>query len=101
MDACQLGRNSIPFAAVIGTEAEALRMIGRPRDARLFDTLAVDTLASFPQLYAWVRSHPRKLLYRRSIGCVTAISRIGATLIPTGSQSLTACVQPCQRCVPC
>jgi len=62
MDACQLGRNSIPFAAVIDTEAEALRMIGRPRDARLFDTLAVDTLASFPQLHAWVRSYPRELL---------------------------------------
>jgi hypothetical protein len=37
-------------------------MIGRPRDARLFDTLAVDTLASFPQLHAWVRSYPRELL---------------------------------------
>jgi len=97
----QLGRNSIPFAAVIDTEAEALRMIGRARDARQFDTLAAHTLASFPQLHAWVRSHPRKLLYRRSIGCVTAISHIGATSIPTGSQSLSACVRPCQRRVPC
>jgi hypothetical protein len=62
----QLGRNSIPFAAVIDTEAEALRMIGRGRDARQFDTLAAATLSSFPQLRAWVRSHPRKLLEHAS-----------------------------------
>jgi hypothetical protein len=60
------GRNSIPFAAVIDTEAEALRMIGRGRDARQFDTLAAATLSSFPQLRAWVRSHPRKLLEHAS-----------------------------------
>jgi hypothetical protein len=58
----QPGRNSIPFAAVIDTESEALRMIGRVRDARQFDMLAAATLASVPQLHAWVRSHPRKLL---------------------------------------
>ena len=62
----QLGRNSIPFAAVIDTEAEALRMIGRGRDARQFDTLAAATLSSFPELRAWVRSHPRKLLEHAS-----------------------------------
>lgn len=58
----QLGRNSIPFAAVIASEAEALRMIGRVNDARRFDALAAVTLASFPLLRAWVRSHPLKLL---------------------------------------
>lgn len=58
----QLGRNSIPFAAVIATEDEALRMIGRVNDARRFDTLAASTLASFPLLRTWVSSHPLKLL---------------------------------------
>ena len=51
---------------MIDTEAEALRMIGRVRDARQFDMLAAATLSSFPQLHAWVRSHPRKLLEHAS-----------------------------------
>ncbi len=58
----QLGRNSIPFAAVIPSEAEALRMIGHVSDARRFDALAVATLASFPSLRPWVSAYPLKLL---------------------------------------
>jgi hypothetical protein len=58
----QLGRNSIPCAAVIATEAEALRMIGRVNDARRVDALAAATLDSFPALRIWVSNHPLRLL---------------------------------------
>lgn len=57
-----LGRNSIPFAAVIESEADALRMIGRVNDACRFDALAAATLASFPSLRPWVTARPLKLL---------------------------------------
>jgi hypothetical protein len=58
----QLGRNSIPVAAVIACEDDALRMIGRTADARRFDRLAAATLAIFPALRAWLCSHPLTLL---------------------------------------
>jgi len=58
----QLGRNSIPVAAVIGTEAEALRMIGRVDDARRFDRLSEATLVEFPTLRPWMLNHPLKLI---------------------------------------
>lgn len=58
----QLGRNSIPVAAVIASEAEALRMLGRSGDALRFDRLAAATLAAFPSLHAWVSANPLKLI---------------------------------------
>lgn len=58
----QLGRNSIPAAAVVTTEAEALRMLGRGADALLFDRIAAATLAAFPDLRDWVATNPLKLL---------------------------------------
>lgn len=58
----QLGRNSIPVAAVVATEAEALRMIGRGGDALHVDRLAAMTLEAFPVLRAWVMANPLKLL---------------------------------------
>jgi hypothetical protein len=58
----QLGRNSIPVAAVIPSADEALRMIGRAADARRFDRLAGATLDAFPVLRAWLCSQPLKLL---------------------------------------
>jgi hypothetical protein len=58
----QLGRNSIPVAAVIPSEDDALRMIGRTADARRFDRLAAATLGAFPALRAWLSSQPLKLL---------------------------------------
>lgn len=58
----QLGRNSIPAAVSIPSEADALRMIGRGAEARRFDTLAGATLAAFPSLSPWVRAHPLALL---------------------------------------
>ncbi|NNG25864.1 DUF3322 domain-containing protein [Telluria aromaticivorans] len=58
----QLGRNNIPVAAVIPSVEDALRMIGRAADARLFDRLAGATLEAFPALRAWLGSQPLKLL---------------------------------------
>lgn len=58
----QLGRNSMPAAASIPSEADALRMIGRGAEARRFDALAGATLEAFPLLRAWVRAHPLALL---------------------------------------
>lgn len=58
----QLGRNNIPVAAVIPSEADALRLIGRASEARRFDQLAASTLAAFPALLPWVCRQPLKLL---------------------------------------
>ncbi|WP_020657015.1 Wadjet anti-phage system protein JetD domain-containing protein [Massilia niastensis] len=58
----QLGRNKVPFAAVIETDADALRLIGRAADARRFDQLAQATLDAFPQLRSWVSAYPLRLL---------------------------------------
>jgi hypothetical protein len=58
----QLGRNRIPVAALIPTEADALRLIGRTADARRFDRLAAATLDAFPALRPWISSHPLRLL---------------------------------------
>lgn len=58
----QLGRNRIPVAAVIGSETEALRMIGKEDDARRFDRLAEATLAEFPALRTWLASHPLRMI---------------------------------------
>lgn len=58
----QLGRNSVPEAAIIPTEADALRLIGRSADARRFDRLAALTLDAFPALRPWLRGQPLKVL---------------------------------------
>lgn len=58
----QLGRNRIPVAAVLSSEADALRMIGRSSEARRFDGLAATTLAAFPALRPWVRKHTLELI---------------------------------------
>lgn len=58
----QLGRNSIPVAAVIPTEADALRLIGRAGDGRRFDQLAAATFEAFPVLRPWVLSRPLRLI---------------------------------------
>jgi len=70
----QLGRNSLPAAAVIPTEADALRLIGRGADARRFDSLADATLAAFPLLRPWIRAHPLVLLEHGAVwGKVLAV----------------------------
>jgi len=58
----QLGRNRIPVAAVIDSEASALRMIGRTTQARRFDELVTATLEAFPSLRPWLVEHPLRLI---------------------------------------
>lgn len=58
----QLGRNRLPAAAVIPTEADALRMLGRGSDARRFEQLAGTTLAAFPALRPWIHAHALVLI---------------------------------------
>ncbi|WP_332879727.1 Wadjet anti-phage system protein JetD domain-containing protein [Massilia sp. S19_KUP03_FR1] len=87
----QLGRQQVPVAARFVTADDALRAIGCLTDARRFDQLAAVTLATFPELRAWVgnraltlldqadewerilvilqwfRAHPRPALYLRQL----------------------------------
>lgn len=58
----QLGRNSVPAAAVIASEDEALRMLGRRENVLRFDRLAAMTLAAFPSLRSWISANPLELL---------------------------------------
>lgn len=50
----QTGRNRLPERALVATELDALRMVGRVADARRFDQLAAVTLDEFPQLRGWL-----------------------------------------------
>lgn len=61
----QLGRNRIPVAAIVESEAIALRMIGRGADARRFDELVAMTLGAFPVLRPWLARQPLRLLEHR------------------------------------
>lgn len=63
----QLGRNRLPAAAVIPTEADALRMLGRGSDARRFDQLAGATLAAFPVLRPWIHKHALVLIEQADV----------------------------------
>ncbi|NRR34364.1 hypothetical protein HSX11_29760 [Oxalobacteraceae bacterium] len=58
----QLGRNRVPDAAVIDTEGDALRLLGRQADARRFAQLAGATLALFPPLRDWLTRRPLTVL---------------------------------------
>jgi hypothetical protein len=58
----QLGRQQVPAAACFTIADDALRLIGRLADERRFDRLAGMTLAAYPELHAWVGSHPLTLL---------------------------------------
>lgn len=61
----QLGRNRIPIAAIVDSEASALRMIGRGADAHRFDELVAMTLGAFPALRPWLARQPLRLLEHR------------------------------------
>lgn len=87
----QTGRQRLPEAAVIPTEADALRLAGRQADMRRFEQLAALTQDQFPQLSGWLErrglavlehaaawprvlailawfcAHPRPRLYLRQI----------------------------------
>jgi hypothetical protein len=58
----QLGRNRVPSAVFVPSREDALRMIGKRRQAERFDELAASTLAAFPSLRSWLERRPLSLL---------------------------------------
>src|SRR5690606_12532930 len=52
------GTNALPIAAVVPTEADALRLIDCSAAAERFQSLADETLARFPELGAWLARRP-------------------------------------------
>jgi hypothetical protein len=58
------GRNALPQAIRVPTEADALRLLGRQREAERFEQLCAQTLAGFPELKDWIGKRPLTLLER-------------------------------------
>ena len=54
----QLGRNRLPDRIFVPTETDALRLIGREREARRFQELHKITTAMFPELAEWLGLRP-------------------------------------------
>lgn len=57
-----LGRQRFPSGIVVPGEADALRLLGRVRDAERFQALADATLAAFPALRDWMARKPMLVL---------------------------------------
>lgn len=58
----ELGRNRVPRSAFVPTEEDALRLIGKTRDAQRFRVLCEQTLQEFPTLNDWLVRKPLILL---------------------------------------
>lgn len=58
----QLGRNRIPVAAVVQTEADALALLGVTERVAAFERLVALTSASFPELTSWLAGSTATLL---------------------------------------
>src|SRR3984893_12251230 len=58
----QLGRNQIPDGISVPTETDALRLIGKTKDAQRFDECAQFTLGTFPSLAEEIRRRPLTML---------------------------------------
>ncbi len=58
----QLGRNQIPDGISVPTELDALRLIGKAKDAQRFEECAQSTLVVFPSLAEWIRRRPHSML---------------------------------------
>lgn len=58
----QLGRNRIPGRLIVPTRDDALRWIGKLRQAERFHLLATATLARFPGLRSWIEKRPLRML---------------------------------------
>jgi hypothetical protein len=54
----QLGRNRIPRAVTLPTEADALKLIGRENEFLRFEQLLKTTTNSFPDLLGWLARKP-------------------------------------------
>src|ERR1700722_7878075 len=61
IDHRQLGRNRAPAAASAPTREDALRLIGKQKQADRFEQLAAATLALCPELRAWTVRKPLAL----------------------------------------
>jgi hypothetical protein len=58
----QLGRNKVPKSISVPSETDALRLIGKEKEAKLFRSLARVTLEAFPSLRGWILRKPLTLL---------------------------------------
>lgn len=58
----QLGRNSLPVAAVFDEAADAVAFAGKRREAARLAILAREIESAFPSLANWVASHPLVVL---------------------------------------
>ncbi len=56
------GEHRIPVAAIIPTEADALRLLRRGAEMARFERAAEVTLARFPELRPWIARRPLQLL---------------------------------------
>jgi hypothetical protein len=64
IDHRQLGRNRVPQAIIVATEADALRLIGKEPEAERFQRLVSETLEAFPLLRDWLARRPLTVLER-------------------------------------
>jgi hypothetical protein len=62
IDHRQLGRNRVPAAVTVATREEALRLVGRQRQADRFEKRAAATTDAFPELRAWLAKRPMVVL---------------------------------------
>ncbi|MBX3215715.1 MAG: hypothetical protein KF850_26995 [Labilithrix sp.] len=62
IDHRQRGRNRIPVAAVVPTEADALALVRKSEQARRFRALAEVALRTFPELTDWLAERPLVVL---------------------------------------
>ena len=58
----QLGRNRVPVAVSVPSERDALKLIGKEKEATRFDELYRSTVSSFPNLSAWLTRKPLTVL---------------------------------------
>ncbi|ABI57635.1 Wadjet anti-phage system protein JetD domain-containing protein [Alkalilimnicola ehrlichii MLHE-1] len=56
------GANDLPAGAIVPSEADGLRLIGREREAARFRALAGETLRRFPSLADWLARRPLQAL---------------------------------------
>ncbi len=56
------GRNSLPQTIYAPDESTALKLIGKSRQAAIFQELSNTTLQVFPELRSWLIKRPRKML---------------------------------------
>jgi hypothetical protein len=58
----QLGRNQVPDRISVPSEVDALRLIGKTKEAHRFDECVESTLGAFPSLAEWIRRRPLTML---------------------------------------